>query len=115
MGCGIPQSLPRYPVGPFRRRILTKLRLKPTSNNRTSERSGWGFSRTLLGGTSWSPNREGPMPNVAEIIREHVTLDVKCIDRLYVNGYVPRLQSEGGGGGFLRRARARGRPPPAVF
>jgi hypothetical protein len=36
------------------------------------------------------------MPNVAEIIREHVTLDVKCVDRLYLNGYVPRLQSEGG-------------------
>ena len=35
------------------------------------------------------------MPNVAEIIRGHVTLEVKCVDRLYLNGYVPRLQSSG--------------------
>ncbi len=55
------------------------------------------------------------MPNVAEIIREHVTLDVKCIDRLYVNGYVPRLQSEGGVVAFLRHAGARVVPSPAVF
>lgn len=55
------------------------------------------------------------MPNVAEIIREHVTLDVKCIDRLYLNGYVPRLQSEGGVVGFLRHAGARVVPSPAVF
>jgi hypothetical protein len=28
------------------------------------------------------------MPNVAEIIREHVTLDVKCVDRLYLGGHL---------------------------
>jgi hypothetical protein len=49
------------------------------------------------------------MPNVAEIIREHVTLDVKCVDRLYLNGYVPRLQSDGGGGRLLAPGRGRGR------
>ncbi len=32
------------------------------------------------------------MPNVETILREHVTLNVDCIDRLYLNGYVPRLQ-----------------------
>ena len=42
------------------------------------------------------------MPNVAEIIREHVTLDVKCVDRLYLDGYIPRLQSEGGVVAFRR-------------
>jgi hypothetical protein len=26
------------------------------------------------------------MPNVAEVIRDHVTLAVECIDRLYLNG-----------------------------
>ena len=55
------------------------------------------------------------MPNVAELIREHVTLDVKCVDRLYLNGYVPRLQSEGGvvassarGGGVFASGRGPG-------
>lgn len=55
------------------------------------------------------------MPNVAQLIREHVTLEVNCIDRLYLNGYVPRLQSEGGVVGFLRHARGQAIPSPAVF
>ena len=54
------------------------------------------------------------MPNVAELITEHVTLDVKCVDRLYLNGYVPRLQSEGGVVAFLRQPGAR-IPSPALF
>ena len=32
------------------------------------------------------------MPNVDTLLRDHVTLQVECIDRLYLNGYVPRLQ-----------------------
>ena len=35
------------------------------------------------------------MPTVAEILKEHVSLDVECFDRLYLNGYVPSLQTEG--------------------
>jgi hypothetical protein len=34
--------------------------------------------------------------NVAELIRDHVVLEVESIDRLYLNGYVPWLQTEGG-------------------
>src|SRR5262245_9298669 len=55
------------------------------------------------------------MPNVAEIIREHVTLEVRCVDRLYLNGYVPRLQSSGGVVTFLRQAGGQVVPSPAVF
>ncbi|MBI3015248.1 MAG: hypothetical protein HYY65_09365 [Candidatus Tectomicrobia bacterium] len=55
------------------------------------------------------------MPNVAEIIRKHVTLEVKCVDRLYLNAYVPRLQSAGGVVNFLLRARGQKIPSPAVF
>jgi hypothetical protein len=32
------------------------------------------------------------MPNVESLLREHVTLNVDCIDRIYLNGYVPLLQ-----------------------
>ncbi len=32
------------------------------------------------------------MPNVERLLREHVTLNVDCIDRIYLNGYVARLQ-----------------------
>lgn len=55
------------------------------------------------------------MPNVAEIIKDHVTLEVNCVDRLYLNGYVPRLQQDGGVIGFLCRARGQKIPSPAVL
>ena len=32
------------------------------------------------------------MPNVETLLRDHVTLQVDCVDRLYLNGYVPSLQ-----------------------
>jgi len=62
-----------------------------------------------------SRTEEEAMPNVAEIITGHVTLDVTCVDRLYLNGYVPRLQSSGGVVTFLTRARGQTIPSPAVF
>ena len=34
--------------------------------------------------------------SVAEILREHVTLEVEGIDRMYLNAYVPGLQYESG-------------------
>src|SRR6202161_3634526 len=39
---------------------------------------------------------------VAEVIREHVCLEVEGIDRMYLNVYVPGLQREGGVAGFFR-------------
>src|SRR5262245_30491044 len=32
------------------------------------------------------------MPNVETVLRDHVTLNVDCIDRIYLNAFVPRLQ-----------------------
>jgi hypothetical protein len=32
--------------------------------------------------------------SVADVLRNHVTLEVECIDRMYLNVYQPRLQSE---------------------
>lgn len=43
--------------------------------------------------------------NVAQIIREHVTLEVESIDRLYLNVYQPQLQRELGVVGFFRHHR----------
>ena len=54
------------------------------------------------------------MPNVAELIRHHVTLTVDSIDRVYLNAYVPRLHSSGGVVGFLRH-RGQSILSPAVF
>src|SRR6266581_1878637 len=54
------------------------------------------------------------MPNVAQLIKDHVTLTVDCVDRVYLNAYVPRLQSPGGVVGFLLE-RGQKIPSPAVF
>jgi hypothetical protein len=42
---------------------------------------------------------------VAAILREHVTLEVESIDRMYLNAYVPGLQYESGVAAFFRRHR----------
>src|SRR5437867_7235753 len=41
-------------------------------------------------------------PSVSEILSRHVTLEVEGIDRMYLNVYVPRLQSERGVASFFR-------------
>jgi hypothetical protein len=38
---------------------------------------------------------------VAEVLRDHVTLETQSIDRMYLNVYVPQLQSVGGVVGYL--------------
>jgi hypothetical protein len=40
--------------------------------------------------------------SVAQILNEHVTLELEGIDRMYLNVYVPRLQREAGVAGFFR-------------
>jgi hypothetical protein len=43
--------------------------------------------------------------SVAEVIKEHVTFELECIDRMYLNLYVPMLQTEGGVAHFWRYHR----------
>jgi len=43
--------------------------------------------------------------SVAEILRQHVTLEVESIDRMYLNVYVPQLQYESGAAAFFRYHR----------
>jgi hypothetical protein len=43
--------------------------------------------------------------NVAQIIQDHVTFELECIDRMYLNAYIPALQCESGVVGFFRRHR----------
>lgn len=44
-------------------------------------------------------------PTLAEILKEHVTFDLESLDRLYLNGYVPGLQTPAAVAYFLRRHR----------
>src|SRR5262249_58219516 len=40
---------------------------------------------------------------VADVLADHVVFEVECIDRMYLNVYVPQLQRELGLIGYLRR------------
>jgi hypothetical protein len=55
------------------------------------------------------------MPNVYELIRDHVTLSIRCLDRLYLHAYMPKLQTSGGLCYFLRDHRGHPIPSPALF
>ena len=55
------------------------------------------------------------MPNVHELIRDHVTLSIRCLDRLYLHAYLPKLQTSGGLCYFLRDHRGYPIPSPALF
>jgi len=43
--------------------------------------------------------------SVADVLAEHVTFEIDCIDRLYLNVYVPQLQHVGGVVWFFRGHR----------
>ena len=55
------------------------------------------------------------MPTVAEILKDHVTLEVECIDRIYLNGYIPTLQTGGNLATFLIKHRKQPIPSPALL
>jgi hypothetical protein len=50
--------------------------------------------------------------SVVDILANHVTLSVEGIDRMYLNVYVPRLQTEQGIAWFFREHR--GQPVPSA-
>jgi hypothetical protein len=51
---------------------------------------------------------------VNDILDGHVSLDVECLDRLYLNGYVPTLQTSGAVVNFLTHHLGFPIPSPAV-
>ena len=54
-------------------------------------------------------------PNIETIIRDHVTLTIDRVDRLYLNGYVPTLQTSGQLSGFLQEHLGNPIPSPALL
>jgi hypothetical protein len=54
-------------------------------------------------------------PSLHSILQNHVSLSVSCIDRIYLNGYVPKLQTSGQLCYFLRDHLGFPLPSPALF
>src|SRR5260370_22830559 len=58
----------------------------------------------------------GPAVGTAgDVVAGHVTLDISCLDRVYLNGYVAKLQTPGGVVYFFRDHRGKPIVSPALF
>ena len=57
--------------------------------------------------------KSGKMRSLPELLNEHVDLEIECIDRVYLNGYVPNLQRSGGLVYFLKNQKGEMIPSPA--
>jgi hypothetical protein len=55
------------------------------------------------------------MPSIPELLSEHVTLEVECLDRLYLNGYIGPLATSGGLVTFMREQLDKPIPSPVVL
>jgi hypothetical protein len=55
------------------------------------------------------------MATVSQLLDEHVTLTVESLDRIYLNGYVPSLQTSGQLVSFLTQHRGNPIPSPALL
>jgi hypothetical protein len=52
---------------------------------------------------------------VNEVLDGHVALDIECLDRVYLNAYVPVLQSSGQVVAFMTQRLGLPIPSPALF
>jgi hypothetical protein len=55
------------------------------------------------------------MANIPELLSGHVTLEVECLDRLYLNGYIGKLATSGGLVTFMREQLGKPIPSPVVL
>src|SRR5258707_8330613 len=55
------------------------------------------------------------MATIPEFLRDYVSLAVECVDRVYLNGYVPSLQTSGALVYFMEQHRGELIASPAVL
>jgi hypothetical protein len=55
------------------------------------------------------------MANIPELLDGHITLEVECLDRLYLNGYIGALATPGGLVTFMREQLGKPIPSPVVL
>ena len=55
------------------------------------------------------------MASIPELLDGHVTLEVECLDRLYLNGYIGPLATSGGLVTFMREQLSKPIPSPVVL
>jgi hypothetical protein len=53
-------------------------------------------------GICWEAAMSARVVTVNEVLAGHAVLDIECLDRIYLNAYVPILQSSGQVVAFVR-------------
>lgn len=53
--------------------------------------------------------------NVNDVLEGHMGLDIQCLDRIYLNGYVPSLQVSGQVVSFMTKHLGYRIPSPAIL
>ena len=67
----------------------------------------WVAEPTVLGDAALMAS----VVNINDVLEGHVALDIECVDRLYLNAYVPKCRSAGRWSGFSRHL---GKPIPSA-
>src|SRR3954469_25051808 len=92
--------------------VIVQRRARCEHGCRAHPRTWWSRRSTIIG----LPGKEDPMtPNIHTIIRQHVSLEVRCIDRVYLHAYMPKLQTSGGLCYFLHNYLGHPVPSPALL
>jgi hypothetical protein len=61
------------------------------------------------------PAAQPAVVTAADVVAGHVRLDISCLDRVYLNGYVAKLQTPGGVVWFFHEHRGKPIVSPALF
>lgn len=69
----------------------------------------------MTGSRSATLVQSPPVVTAAQMVAGHVGLDITCVDRLYLTGFVAKLQTPGGVVYFLHDHRGNPIPSPALF
>src|SRR6516225_2612953 len=60
-------------------------------------------------------DRIGSMANIPELLDGHISLEVECLDRLYLNGYIGKLATGPQLAYFMRQQLGKPVPSPVVL
>ena len=69
----------------------------------------------MTGSTAVARALDPAVVTAADMVAGHVRLDISCLDRLYLTGFVAKLQTAGGVIYFLRDHRGKPIASPALF
>src|SRR5216683_5750694 len=77
--------------------------------------ANWKLAPGVISGNLQSERLEVAMADYASLLRDHVTLNCRSIDRIFLQAYVPKLQTVGEVCTFLRWQRKFPIPSSAAF